>query len=189
MKILRKYWCAALAALMVAALSGCSSVTAVQPTSSFPVGANWVLLPIVNVAQTPQAGQRAESIAATMLRKRGVADLTHYPVSSTQDGLPELNDAKRYANALQWAKAQGYQLGLSGTVSEWSYKTGLDGEPAVGITLNVIYVPTGQVVWSASGARTGWGFDSVSGTAQELIGKLISNLPLDHSKSGEQSKP
>ncbi len=179
MKALKYHLAAVLAACVLTGLSGCA-VTDVQSTPSFPATARWALLPMVNYAEAPQAGQRAEVIAGTLLRTRGVTDLTHYPVSADASGLPELNDGKRLQTALQWAKAQGFQYGLSGAVSEWAYKTGLDGEPAVGLTVQVIDISTGQVLWSASGADSGWGYDSLSGTAQELLDTLISRLPLQH---------
>lgn len=159
-------------------MAGCSTVTESGHASAFPSDANWALLPFVNNAQVPQAGQRAEAIAATLLRGHGVTRLAHYPAAANADGLPYLDDAKRLADALAWAKARDYRYGLSGTITEWAYKTGLDGEPAVGVTLKVIDMRTGQVLWSASGARSGWGFSTLSGTAQNLIGDLMSDLPL-----------
>ncbi|HEU0195630.1 MAG TPA: hypothetical protein VFQ88_00265 [Nevskiaceae bacterium] len=172
--------CTLLAAL---SLSACSTATDVQHTASFPAQARWALLPIVNDAQAPLAGQRAESIASALLRKRGVTGLTHYPLSDENLALPELNDARRLQRALKWARNQGFQYGLSGNVTEWGYKTGLDGEPAVGVTLKVIDITTGQVLWSASGARSGWGYNSLAGTAQVLLDKLIAHLPLRQSGS------
>lgn len=191
MKTMKIYLAAGLAAFALLALSGCSTVTDVQSVQSFPSNARWVLLPVVNDAQAPQAGEAAEPIAATLLRKRGVTRLVHYPIKLDGNGLPELNDGKRLQRALKWAKGAGFQYGLSGVVSEWGYKTGLDGEPAVGLTVNVVDIATGQVLWSASGAHTGWGFDSLSGTAQVLLRKLISGLPLQRTTSdnGSQAQP
>lgn len=61
-------------------------------------------------------------------------------------------------------------------MSEWRYKVGVDGEPAVGITLQVIDVPSGNVIWSATGSRTGWSRDAVSAVAQKLLRELLSPL-------------
>lgn len=178
MKNLKTSLAAGLAAMALLSLAACSTVTDVQRTPSFATSARWALLPFANDAQAPQANQSAESIAATLLRKRGVTDLTHYPLTVENVGLPEFNDAKRMKRALHWARAGGFQYGLSGDVTEWGYKTGLDGEPAAGVTINVVDIATGQVLWSAAGAETGWGYDSLSGTAQVLLRKLIRGLPL-----------
>jgi hypothetical protein len=40
-------------------------------------------------------------------------------------------------------------------------------------------MPTGKVVWSVTGAKSGWGADTVSGTAQNLFNDLLSNLKIE----------
>ncbi|MNP78015.1 hypothetical protein D3C76_1755480 [compost metagenome] len=65
---------------------------------------------------------------------------------------------------------------LTGSVEEWQYKSGLDGEPAVGISLRVVEVSSGRVLWSKSGARAGWSRESLAGTAQQVIETLVSAL-------------
>ena len=65
---------------------------------------------------------------------------------------------------------------LSGAVEEWRYKTGVDGEPVAGVTLELIDTAPGRVVWSATGTRTGWSRSSLSGVASTLIGGLLSPL-------------
>ncbi|CAG9220909.1 hypothetical protein BCAR13_420163 [Paraburkholderia caribensis] len=52
----------------------------------------------------------------------------------------------------------------------------MDGEPAVGLTFEVIDVQTGKVVWTGTGSRTGWSRDAVSGVAQKLERDLLSPL-------------
>lgn len=58
-------------------------------------------------------------------------------------------------------------------MAEWRYKSGMDGEPAVGMTLEIVDIESGRGIWSAGGARTGWYWDAVSGVAQKLIRKLL----------------
>ncbi|MDE2149242.1 MAG: hypothetical protein KGJ55_05285 [Gammaproteobacteria bacterium] len=171
------HWIAALMFGASTLLSGCA-VTDVQSAPAFAADARWAMLPMVNASETPLAGERAEAIAGTLLRKRGLADLTHYPPQTDASGLPELDDHRRLESALRWARSQNFRYGVSGAVSEWTYKTGLDGEPAVGLTLQVIDIASGRVLWSASGADSGWGYDSLSGTAQRLLNRLIARLPL-----------
>ncbi|TAM09492.1 MAG: hypothetical protein EPN72_01405 [Nevskiaceae bacterium] len=177
MKTLKHFMTAVAAAGVLLAASGCSTIAA-QRTSAFSAGAHWVQLPMLNNAETPRAGDSAEAIAGTLLRARGVTNLGHYPLRSTESGLPDLDDSHRLVSALEWAKREGFDYGLGGVVSEWGYKTGLDGEPAAGVTLQVYDVTTGQIVWSASGAKSGWGYDSVSQIEQSLLEKLVSRLPL-----------
>jgi hypothetical protein len=65
---------------------------------------------------------------------------------------------------------------VTGTVDEWRYKVGVDGEPAVGFTLQVLDVPTGRVLWSAAGGRTGWSREALSAVAHQLLTRLSAPL-------------
>lgn len=154
-------------------LAGCAGA---YRNVQLPPDAGWALLPVVNYAETPQAGQRAEAILFTLLHERGV-NLRRYP-PRTADALPELNDERRLQEAIDWARAANLRYGVTGSVEEWQYKAGLDGEPAVGLTVQVIDVASGRVLWSASGARSGWGYATLSGTAQELLQDLSGDMPL-----------
>lgn len=164
------------AAVGAAMLAGCA-VQDVHRPDALATDTEWALLPMVNYAQTPQAGQRAEAILSTLLHKHGVGHLRRYP-AQRDGGLPELNDEHRLDTAMAWARDAGMLYGVRGSVEEWQYKTGLDGEPVVGLTVQVVDVPSGRVLWSASGARSGWGYGTLSGTAQELLRDLVAELPL-----------
>lgn len=163
-----------LAALL---LTGCY-VQQINPGPRLDRRARWVLLPVQNHGETPQAGERMEAILATLLRARGVTDLRSYPAAQPQSALPELDDQRRYETALLWAHQQGFAYGITGSVEEWHYRNGLDGEPAVGVTVQVVEIRSGRVVWSASGARGGWSRQTVSGTAHKLIASLLAPLEL-----------
>lgn len=138
----------------------------------------WALLPMENHTETPQAGLRMEAITETILRIRGAQPLEKYPSTLTQGGLFEPADAKTVEAAFAWAKQTGARYAVTGTVNEWRYKTGVDGEPAVGVTLKVVDIQTRQVIWDAAGARTGWGREAVSAVAQKLLEDLVDGLKL-----------
>jgi hypothetical protein len=67
---------------------------------------------------------------------------------------------------------------VAGSVEEWRYKVGLDGEPVAGVTLRVIDLQNGRVLWSGSGSRSGWSRDGLSTVGHQLIGRLLSELRL-----------
>jgi hypothetical protein len=67
---------------------------------------------------------------------------------------------------------------VQGAVDEWRYKVGVDGEPAVGVALQVVDLQSGAVVWSAVGAKSGWSREALAAVAQKLIGELIASAPL-----------
>jgi TolB-like protein len=44
------------------------------------------------------------------------------------------------------------------------------------VTLQLIDVQSGQVLWAAAGGSTGWSRESLSGVAQKLVAKLLQPL-------------
>ena len=140
--------------------------------------AKWVMLPIVNNTDTPQAGLSAEALVEHQMRRRGVTTLQHYPVALSRDTLFEPTERKVVDEAQQWARDQGARFAVMGSVQEWRYKVGIDGEPAVGVTLKVLDLSTGQIVWSVSGAKSGWSRQALSAVAQSLLAEMFDGLPL-----------
>ena len=160
-------------ALTVLLVAGCASFTG-ESGPNLPRTAKWGIVPMVNYSQTPQAGERSEQILLSVLSSRGLHPRV-YPVS-TQGEQALMDDNERLAGALEWARAQKLDYVVSGSVEEWQYKNGLDGEPAVGISLRVLQASNGQVLWSKSGARAGWSRESLAGTAQQVLDKLVGAL-------------
>ncbi|SAK46609.1 hypothetical protein AWB81_00496 [Caballeronia arationis] len=146
------------------------AVTGVSKDDSFTV------LPIVNQTETPQAGQRAASIAQSLLASSGFRQMTRYPATGDEENLFDPARPDAAAKALDWARSQKIRYALTGTVTEWRYKVGVDGEPAVGLTFDVIDVESGKVLWSAAGSRAGWSRDALSGVAQKLEKQLLAPL-------------
>jgi len=157
-------------------LTACSNQQ-VQEDVTLPKNVRWALLPMVNLSETPRAGERAQRLVETALRTRGLSPLLA-PAPQRQEKLPLFDDRVRLDQALAWARRKRIRYGVSGSVEEWRYKSGLDGEPAVGLSLRVIEIPSGRVVWAASGARTGWGYANLSGTAAKVIDDLLNALHL-----------
>jgi len=158
-------------------LSGCA-VSTVHGGQTLKGSARWVQLPIANYAGAPHAGDRAAAILDTLLHHHGVQQIERAPAKDQNGGLPQFNPRKTFRKALKWAQQKGYKYGVTGSVEEWQYKTGLDGEPAVGISLRVVDINSGSTLWSASGSRAGWGYSTVSGTAHKLMSRLINSMPV-----------
>lgn len=155
-------------------LGACSTIDRSQPPA-LDKQAQWVLLPFANYTETPLAGQRAESIAAAILHGNGIAKVKRYPTTLQQEALFDSSDRKQQEEALAWARQQGAQYALAGTVDEWRYKVGVDGEPAAGLTLQIIDVGSGDMLWSATGGKSGWSREALSAVAQQLIRSLLNN--------------
>ena len=171
----KKFWLG----VCVLLLAGCS--TAIQSSVGSVVmdpGAKWALLPLANNTDTPQAGLSAEAMVAHQLRRRGITQLQQYPAALSRDSLFEPTERKVTEAAQQWARGQGVQFVVLGSVEEWRYKVGIDGEPAVGISLQVLDLQSGQVRWSGSAAKSGWSREALSALAQSVLTELLGQLPL-----------
>jgi polysaccharide biosynthesis protein PelC len=175
---------------LVTLFAGCASNvhTAVNKTT-LDSGSKWALLPLTNNTDTPQAALAAEAIVEHQLRLRGVASLQHYPIALSRDNLFEPSERKVVEEAKNWAKTQGIRFGVTGSVEEWRYKVGIDGEPAVGVSLSVLDLSNNEVVWSASGAKSGWSRHALSATAQSLLADMLGDLALANNKSGSIATP
>lgn len=167
-------------AAVALALEACSTMD-VSPPPLLEPGVKWGLVPFVNNTETPQAGLREESIVEGLLRSGKSIDLEHYPANLNDETLFEPMDRKQQEAAMNWAKKQGIRYAFTGNVDEWRYKVGVDGEPAVGLTLKIVDVSSGRVIWSAVGSSTGWSREALSAVAQKLTKKLIQPLPLNKS--------
>jgi TolB-like protein len=153
-------------------LAGCST-TNVGRAPQLAADAQWAVLPFANHTETPQAGLRAEAIAENLLRAQGALKLKRYPSGIATETLFEPGDRKQTEAALAWARKAGVRYALVGSVDEWRYKVGVDGEPAAGVTLQLLDVASGDVLWAATGARTGWSREALSAVAQQLMTTLL----------------
>ena len=157
--------------------AGCA-VQNIQHGPKLDGSARWTQLPIINHTEVPHAGERVEAVLGTLLRVRGVRELAAYTLPSDDASLPDLDDRRRLEVALSRARQAGFLYGVTGSVEEWRYRSGIDGEPAVGLTVQVLDVATGKVLWSGSGSRSGWGREVLTGTAQKLMASMLDEMDL-----------
>lgn len=159
-------------------LNGCSTLhqSGREPA---PLGETWVVMPFVNNTETPFAAERAEAITTALLYARGVKRVLTVPQepSADADVLPD-RGLKRYQQGVEWAKKNSVRFALVGTVTEWRYKVGLDGEPVAGMTLQLIDLSNEKVLWSGSSGKSGWSREAVSAVAQQVLEKLIASIEL-----------
>jgi TolB-like protein len=174
--------------LLISALSVTGCVTLNQRGTEVSFNDSWALLPFVNNTETPYAAERGESIVAALLHARGIQNLER-PVTETKpEDLGLDRGEKRQREALEWAKQKKVRYALSGTVNEWRYKVGLDGEPVAGFTLQLIELPSGNVVWSGAAGKSGWSRDAVSSVAQQILDKLLGEIRVMPEDASRQIK-
>lgn len=171
----KKLWLSGCVVLLAACSTGIQSIAT---HDALDPAAKWALLPITNNTDTPQAGLSAEAMVEHQLRRRGIANVVHYPAALSRDSLFEPTERKVAEEALKWARDQDVKFVLMGSVEEWRYKVGIDGEPAVGVTLKVMDLSSGQVVWSGTSAKSGWSREALSAVAQAVLFDLLGGLPL-----------
>jgi polysaccharide biosynthesis protein PelC len=161
--------------VVTALVSACAGVSATTAHRTGPVrlNARWVVLPVENHSETPQAGERVEAMLETLLRRGGVGALDKYPPQKEDDTHLLTSDRQRYELALEWARGAKYDYAVTGSVEEWRYKSGLDGEPAVGVSMRVLELATGKVMWVGTGSRTGGSADNTSFTAMKLLDDMV----------------
>jgi len=166
-------WSSALVALLI--LSGCSTSSLITTENTMPVvyeddgeervknDISITLFRLNNYTDTPRAGMRASNIIEGILYAKGYKVHSHL-----KDKMPSLKKAKKTA------KEDGSKYFMYGGVSEWRYKTGIDGEPAVSFQVSLYKTKNAKLVWSATGADSDWGNASIGTTAQDLLSEMLS---------------
>lgn len=145
-----------------------------SPRQAFDDHTRWALLPMSNYTETPLAGARMTEMVGALLASTGPTDLVRYVPSEMEDPFIGGDNHAEHAKAMAWAKQQDARYAVTGAVTEWRYKVGVEGKPAVGVSIQIINLETGKTAWSGAGAKSGWARDSVSGVALELIRELLS---------------
>ena len=132
-------------------LLGCS----VMQTNSFSKldkNETIVVMPFKNLSQTPYAGIKASLVAEGVLRSKGYNVIRGYRLINDKVVLKDINSTYT----------------LDGRVIEWKYKTGIDGEPAVSVYVE-LKDKKGAVLFSSVGSKSENGYKSLGLTAQELF--------------------
>jgi TolB-like protein len=163
-----------------------AACTVIDSNSDHAVYSNepWVVLPFNNNSGTPLAADRVVAIVSTLIRSNGVNDLESYmPEAVDIESLLAENGQGRVNDALAKAREHNKKYALTGSVEEWRYRSGVGGEPVVGISMQLLEVNSGKTIWTATGAKSGWGASSLSGTAQKLIRSMLAELEFTEQRS------
>ncbi|MCS7263106.1 MAG: hypothetical protein N3C13_05370 [Aquificaceae bacterium] len=149
-------------------LVSCSS-TVVNVQVRPKEGPTFVVLPFENHTETPFAGLRVASIAEGVASSKGYnlkkVSLPYEQKEYTTEDLKKLLKELQNSNEADYA--------ITGSVNEYRYKAGIDGEPAVSITLKVYSIKSQRVVYTATASKSGWYYQSVSTLAQRIINRIL----------------
>lgn len=152
--------------LVAAMISGCTSPTISTTSPLLPINTvkSIALYPFYNYTDTPRAGLRAVNLVEGVLLSKGYTVSLRSNNASSDMGL---------GDQISNARNHDFDFILVGGVSEWRYKTGIDGEPAISLQMKLIDVKTKKVIWSATGSYNSWGNASIGTVAQELIESMV----------------
>jgi hypothetical protein len=128
----------------------------------------YAVIPFENYTITPLAGYRVASILEGVMRAHGYKVLKR--VWNYSDQEPSQKEFK-----IWWQKAvkEGAKIVVYGTVNEFRYKTGIDGEPAVSVTLYFYDTKEKKIIWSATLSKSGLSFQSLGTVCQELFNEAL----------------
>lgn len=132
--------------------------------------------PFHNATDDDHAGRALTELTVSALMERGV------PVAQSEPALVKAradNAAGADGVFAETARALNATHLLIGTVHEYRYKTDLDGDPAVGITLRLVDAASGQTLWQGTSSKVTAFFASVTGAAQHAATDLVGKIPLD----------
>lgn len=173
--IKRLSWCLS---LIILGLAGCASMQVNHSnTVAIPDNRVVVVFPLSNLTETPQADERATAITADLLRIKGFSKVAVYHPKPLKPSLiPGVKTETPRPVLMAWARQQGASYAIAGSVNEWNYKVGMDGEPVVGINLELIDLATGKHIWTAVGSESGGSRTAASEVAIHLMNTLLNTL-------------
>jgi hypothetical protein len=176
---MKKYSLACVLCLGVIIGGGCSRSLyqgGPMPSVAEP-GARVLIVPFKNATNDENAGIALEQITASALIARGARALQ----ASQPDG-SEKPDTGLPTNRSDAASVMANEVSahfvLFGVVHEHRYKTDLDGDPAVGLTLRLVDPETQATVWQGTGSDVGLLRASLTSVSQKVARDLVSRMPL-----------
>lgn len=158
-------------------LVSCSSYH-IPESPKLSINKTWILMPFNNLSGAPLAAEQVEELIATVLEIEGIK-LKMYQATEINAINNALDPGLRLKKAKEWALDQSATYIVTGSISEWRYKSGLDAEPSVGIILKVLNGKNNEVLWRATGARSGWGRENLALTGMKVLDELVDGLTLE----------
>lgn len=123
----------------------------------------YAIIPFENYTDTPLAGYTVASILEGDLRAAGIK------LTNRQWNFKDVEPTREELDTLFKKASQNADYVITGTVNEFRYKTGIDGEPVVSITIFIYDAQKQTVLKGASAACSGWAHQSLGTVTQKLI--------------------
>jgi hypothetical protein len=159
-------------------ISGCvSTIQKAEVNPQFKLKGEIGLTEFENGTQEENAGQTIRDILETILIRRGIAVETIY--NPSREATEQIHRSSYDIQSPIFEKARSKKLThlVTGTIHEFRYKTDLNGNPAVGLTLRVVEVDSGKIVWQATGSYAGPGKSTLTACAQKVLHDVVKQIP------------
>lgn len=175
----------ALFSLFVLAMgTGCHSVVHHGGFASLSAPDTRIYLPpFFNATDDEHAARALTELTATALLERKLPVIQTEPVlaKSRAENAPGADGLY-----LEGARALNATHLLIGTIHEYRYKTDLDGDPAVGLTLRLVDAQNGRTLWQGSSAQVGLLCASLTKASQKAVRSLVRKIPVDNQNPNPQ---
>lgn len=162
--------------LLGAGLVGCVSSSEVRhggSRSALGAVSRVLLAPVHNATPDETAGRAVTELTATALLAHGV------PLAQSEDSLLRgraLVEEGKEAQLLDLARSLQCTHVLFGTVTEYRYKSDLDGSPIVSVTMRLVDAGDGATLWQGTSTKMTQYFGSLSRTAQLAVDNLLQQM-------------
>ncbi|WP_406017631.1 hypothetical protein [Succinivibrio sp.] len=158
----------------IVSLTGCSTYRGSNGVT-VSNGSTFAVMPFVNQSNTPLAAENVGTIICSELSAKNINYVAYESADEPKDLKSILDDSYTTRKANDWLKTVSHNYVISGSVDEWNYKAGLDGEPVVSVTIRIKDV-NGNVVYEKTGSRSGFGRESLNGAGQKVVENILSDI-------------
>ncbi len=165
-----------LAATLLFFTAGCATVVHHGGPSRGAIAVTRLVLPpFVNATDDEHASRALTEMTGSALVEAGIAlfQTEELLIKSAADKAQGADG--RYAEVARTVNATHL---LIGTVHEYRYKTDLDGDPAVGVTLRLVDAASGQTLWQGTSGNVGYAFASLTSAGRKAVRTLVQELPV-----------
>ena len=153
--------------LFILVFTGCIRENFNVKKTSLPLQ-NIRIIPFANFTQTPMAGYKVAGILEGVLRSKNIKfkgslwdfEERDYSIEDIQKLIEDINSS--YI--------------ITGYVNEYRYKTGIDGEPAVSVTIKIYDKKLKKYIYIATFSRVGDTYNSLGVLTQEGFNKVLEKL-------------
>lgn len=129
-----------------------------------------IVLTFINNSETPSSGLKIKNIVENEFFSKGY-NVVFLNSDSDTDTISEKDVYKKIDEMHKEAR-----YFVFGYVNEWRYKSGIDFEPAVSLTINIYDTKSDSIIWSGRISKNGSSYSSTSNIASKAVKKILKNF-------------